>query len=124
MRDNEIQLIFVYNADSGLFNTLSDIAHKIFSPHTYSCRLCALTHSYFSKRDEWKSFIESLEIDCRFMHRDEFIAEYNDRDYNWPVVLTKRHDQLNVCLGAADINKCDTMDELKTLICAKCLDKV
>lgn len=25
-------LIFVYNADSGLFNTVTDIAHKVLSP--------------------------------------------------------------------------------------------
>jgi len=28
------QLVFVYNADSGMFNTLTDIAHKVFSPKT------------------------------------------------------------------------------------------
>ncbi len=27
-------LLFVYNADSGLFNTLGDIGHKLFSPNT------------------------------------------------------------------------------------------
>ena len=46
------KLIFIYNADSGLFNTVTDIAHKIFSPETYSCNLCALTHDYFTVRDE------------------------------------------------------------------------
>ncbi len=28
-------IVFVYNADSGLFNALPDIAHKTFSPATY-----------------------------------------------------------------------------------------
>ena len=35
-------LVFVYNADSGVFNALADAAHKIFSPRTYACNLCAL----------------------------------------------------------------------------------
>ncbi len=65
-------LMFVYNADSGMFNTLSDMAHKVFSPRTYSCNLCALTHSTFSMRDEWKEFIESLGVELEFLHRDEF----------------------------------------------------
>jgi hypothetical protein len=43
----KISLVFVYNADSGVFNTLSDIAHKIFSPETYACNLCALTPHEF-----------------------------------------------------------------------------
>ena len=36
-------LLFVYNADSGFFNTLADIGHKLFSPATYPCQLCAIT---------------------------------------------------------------------------------
>jgi hypothetical protein len=123
MPENDFQLIFVYNADSGLFNTVSDIAHKIFSPQTYSCGLCALTHSYFSMRDEWKAFIESLGVDCQFMHRDEFITEYNDQDYHWPTILIKSHDQLNVCLESADINKCKDLDELKILIRENCISQ-
>jgi hypothetical protein len=123
MSENDFQLIFVYNADSGLFNTVSDIAHKIFSPQTYSCSLCALTHSYFSMRDEWKAFIESLGVDCQFMHRDEFITQYNDQDHHWPVILIKSHDKLNVCLESADINECNDLDELKTLIRKNCLSQ-
>jgi hypothetical protein len=123
MQNNDIQLIFVYNADSGLFNTVTDIAHKIFSPQTYSCGLCALTHSYFSMRDEWKSFIESLGVTCRFMHRDEFVKEYKNENYDWPTILIKRAGQLKVCLGPADINTCGTVEELKALIREKCLDK-
>ncbi len=124
MQDNSIQLIFVYNADSGLFNTVTDIAHKIFSPQTYSCGLCALTHSYFSMRDEWKTFIESLGVNCQFMHRDEFLSEYNTQDYNWPAVFIKKQEMLNVCLGAADINNCTDLEELKTLIRENCLSRV
>lgn len=36
--------IFVCNADSGLFNTMADIGHKIFSAETHACSLCALVH--------------------------------------------------------------------------------
>lgn len=124
MQEHNIQLIFVYNADSGLFNTVTDIAHKVFSPQTYSCGLCALTHSYFTMRDEWKVFIESLGVHCEFMHRDEFIKEYPRHDYNWPAVLTKQHDKLNVCLGSADIKRCNDLDDLKALIRENCLAQV
>ena len=124
MQNNDIQLIFVYNADSGLFNTVTDIAHKIFSPQTYSCGLCALTHSYFSMRDEWKTFIESLGVNCQFMHRDEFVSEYGGQDNAWPAILIKRAGQLNVCLESADINSCNSLEELKMLIRENCLTHV
>ena len=55
-------LVFVYNADSGLFNAVSDAAHKIFSPRTYQCNLCALTHSAIGMRREWKQFLDSLDV--------------------------------------------------------------
>lgn len=124
MQSDDIQLIFVYNADSGLFNTVTDIAHKIFSPETYSCGLCALTHSYFSMRDEWKSFIESLGVDCQFIHRDEFIKDHDTPEYTWPVVLINQAGQFGVCLGAEEINACSDLDELKSMIQERCLTRV
>jgi len=124
MQADDIQLIFVYNADSGLFNTVTDIAHKIFSPQTYSCGLCALTHSYFSMRDEWQSFIESLGVDCQFMHRDEFAKAYKHDNQDWPAVFVQTAGQLKVCLGPDDINVCNDVEELKTLIRESCLAQV
>ena len=55
------------------------------------------------------------------MHRDEFAKKYENENYHWPTILIKRADQLNVCLGPTDINTCDTLEELKTLIREKCL---
>ncbi|MGI8952546.1 MAG: hypothetical protein ACR2FN_13295 [Chitinophagaceae bacterium] len=49
-------LIFVYNADADLFSTLTDFAHKILSPSTYQCKLCALTYGNISMKQEWKFF--------------------------------------------------------------------
>ena len=124
MKTDDSQLIFVYNADSGLFNTVTDIAHKIFSPQTYSCGLCALTHSYFSMRDEWKSFIESLGVDCQFVHRDEYIKEYDGPEFTWPAILINQAGQLSVCLEAEDINSCNDLDELKAIIQKQCIARV
>ncbi len=47
---NKQLLIFVYNANSDLFSTVTDFAHKILSPSTYQCQLCALTYGNFSKK--------------------------------------------------------------------------
>jgi len=44
------KLIFVYNADSGLLNAMKDWAHKIVSPETYPCSLCALTYNNLGMR--------------------------------------------------------------------------
>ncbi len=112
-------LVFVYNADSGMFNTLSDMAHKVFSPRTYSCNLCALTHSTFSMRDEWKTFIESLGVEFEFLHRDEFKKRGDAGDTgeaDLPAIFLKGDKGLEVLIDAASINACKTMDDLKKLI--------
>ena len=45
---NHKELIFIYNAKSGLVNELLDFAHKIISPETYNCNLCAITYGTFA----------------------------------------------------------------------------
>ena len=73
------QLLFVYNASSNLFSTVTDFAHKILSPSTYQCRLCALTYGNFSIKQEWKSFIESLPVKAVFLYKDEFEKEFKSQ---------------------------------------------
>ena len=36
-------LIFIYNANGGIFSAMADAAHKLVSPETYPCSLCAIT---------------------------------------------------------------------------------
>ena len=114
--DMKRTLLFVYNADRGMFNTLSDMAHKVFSPRTYSCNLCALTYSTFSMRGEWKEFIESLGVELAFLHRDEFRKRGDGGEADLPAIFLKEDPGLEVLADAASINACKTMDELKNLI--------
>jgi len=80
-------MVFVYNADSGMFNALSDIAHKLISPATYQCNLCNLTHGYFTARDVWVKFLRDLDSDIEFLHRDEYIQQYGERDVELPAIF-------------------------------------
>ena len=113
---NKKQLVFVYNADSGMFNTLTDIAHKVFSPQTYECNLCAISHSYLSERGEWKEFIQDLGAECEFLHRDEFLKKYASEETNFPVIYELVDEALTLRLSVDEINACKSMDDLKTAI--------
>jgi hypothetical protein len=113
---NKNRLIFVYNADGGLFNTATDIAHKILSPDTYSCDLCALTHGYFSVRKNWVSFLDTLPLECDFLHRDEFRGKYTDQLDELPAVFLIKDERLELLLSAQDIKQCETLDQLKQQI--------
>jgi hypothetical protein len=114
-------LVFVYNADSGLFNSLTDIAHKIFSPQTYACRLCAITHSHLAMRGEWRAFIEGLRAECEFLHRDELASRYGVEDIALPAVFRRCDQGLRPCLDAERIGRCQDMAELKRLIRDHCM---
>ena len=109
-------LVFVYNADSGLFSTLVDIAHKIFSPRTYACKLCHLTHSYFTGRKDWTEFLAELEVKLEFLHRDELEAKYGLTDISLPVILFKHNNRLDTWISTEEINRCQSLEVLKVLI--------
>ncbi len=116
---NRITLVFVYNADSGLFNLLTDIAHKAFSPKTYACNLCAITHSSFGMKNEWRQYLDNLNISFEFLHADELKADYQVEDIQLPAVFKIINGQLELIVDANAINSCRTIDDLKQLINAE-----
>ena len=109
------KLIFVYNADSGLFNTVTDIAHKILSPDTYACDLCALTHGHFQVRQEWVAFLRDLPVDTEFLHRDEYVKRFGRTEMEFPAVFIDTGTDQEVFLQREDISGCDALDGLKQL---------
>jgi hypothetical protein len=120
---NSQGLLFVYNADSGLFNILADIGHKIFSPQTYSCRLCAISHGYFSEKKQWREFIESVPMSCEFIHRDEFLRMHPDIRTELPAVFRLENESITQCLDADSINRCHSIDALSQLVMSCCIQE-
>lgn len=112
----QTHLVFVYNADSGLFNTITDIAHKVISPATYSCQLCSLTHSYFAVKKDWTNFLEELDAKLEFLHRDELLEKYGISDVQLPAILLRQDNDLRTWISADEINRCPTINDLKFLL--------
>ncbi|RME01906.1 MAG: hypothetical protein D6814_00615 [Calditrichaeota bacterium] len=111
------KLIFVYNADSGLFNTLTDIAHKLLSPQTYKCNLCAITHTALGMREEWKQFVENLPLPVEFLHKDELEQQYHLKSADLPAVyLASDAAELTLFITPEQINGCVQLEDLKQLI--------
>ena len=110
------RLLFVYNADSGVLNMLMDWTHKIVSPSTYNCQLCALTYGNTGMRQQWRTFITNLRLESLFLHRDEFIKQYPLlKDTPLPCVLFEPKNDphaIRVLLDAETLNKQSTLDQL------------
>ena len=66
----------MYNADGGRLAGLKDMFHKILSPGTYPCSLCAVTYGATSMQPVWREFIRMLPVPVDFLHRDEFVRDY------------------------------------------------
>lgn len=105
-----MKLIFVYNANSGLMNTLIDIGHKAISPQTYECSLCGLTFGILSEHKQWKQFRENSDAEMEFLHRDEFEQKYKHK-FEYPIVL-KQDNNLSIAVSHTELNKIKTLDEL------------
>ena len=111
-------LIFVYNTDSGLFNSIADFAHKIILPKTYQCSLCALTYGNFTMKQEWESFIQQLPAETVFLHKDEFFKKHKLQT-KLPAVFIRGTDKPELLVTDTEINNCKTLQQFEDLIISK-----
>jgi hypothetical protein len=113
-------LVFVYNAGSGWFNLAFDVAHKIFSPQTYNCNLCAVTHGAFGMKDEWRQYLDALRVPVEFLHADEFKAKYRIKNpEKLPAIFKRENGELKLVVNSDAINACRAIDDLKRIINAQ-----
>ena len=112
-------LLFIYNADSGLFNVLTDYAHKILSPKTYPCTLCAITYGNRGMNKTWKKFIASLSVPVEFLHRDQLQHYGIAEDVKLPAAFLKEGTSLNLLMSQGEINGCSSVDDLMRLVSGK-----
>lgn len=113
-------LIFVYNAKGGWLNALGDAVHKLASPSTYPCSLCALTYGAVSKRPAWRAFLARVGLPTLFLYRDEFRAELDTRDLPLPAILLGGAGPVpEVLVSASELDGLADLDALIALLEAR-----
>lgn len=110
-------LIFVYNAKGDIVHKAIDYAHKIISPKTYQCHLCALTYHHFGVKEAWEKFVNSVDEKIEFMHIGDFEKQYKKKS-EYPAVFRKE-DVLEEIITSTEINTCDSLDQLIQLVSKK-----
>lgn len=108
-------LLFAYNADSGPVSALFDFGHKLVSPGTYPCSLCALTYGPFGMRREWREFTKGLGYPLEFLHADELRERYGTQGAALPAVFVKGA-RLEPLLTRPDLDRLGSLGELKTAV--------
>lgn len=106
-----MKLIFIYNADSGMMNTLLDMGHKVVNPDTYTCNLCKLTYGTFKENAKWKKFREESIHKMEFYHKDEFEKKYGVK-FEYPLILKEDKGVLQEVISKSLLEGFKSLDEL------------
>lgn len=109
------EIIFVYNADADFWSAAKGAVTKALAPSRYECNLCAISHGTLGPRAEWAVFLNQLPLQKRFLHRDEFHAQYPDmRDTEPPAILMADGSGIPVvAIPASTINRLKSVPELE-----------
>jgi hypothetical protein len=110
-----MKLVFVYNVNSGILDKIMDNAHKIVSPSTYNCNLCAITFGKFTEDELWKAFRQHADMDLEFYHKDEFLRKYKSKwlpAYEFPVILAENGMELDLFMDRETLNAFTNSEEL------------
>lgn len=113
------KVIFVFNADSGVVNFVKDWWHKLLKPSTYSCNLCVQTFSAFGMKKDWKSFLQNLEIETEFLHKDEFEEKFEIKDPKYPSAYIQDDGNLELFITKEEMNSMKSLEEMEDLVSKK-----
>jgi len=113
------KVIFVYNADSGLVSVVKDFWKKILRPSSYECNLCMQTFSVFGMKKDWKKFIQKLEIETEFLHKNEFEEKYDIKDPKYPSAYIQDDGNLALFITQDEMNNVKSLEEMETLVSEK-----
>ena len=110
-----IELIFIYNAKSGIANAFIDWGHKIISPETYDCNLCSITYNNFGKEKKWSDFLKKINIQSRFYYIDHLkdLTFVND-DTKLPCIFIKQDNEFKLIIDSKELNTFVSVDQLIT----------
>jgi hypothetical protein len=108
-------LLFVYNADSGFLNAIKDGIVKITDPKKYGCNLCGLTYGLATMKESWRRFLNTLPVESKFLHRDEYRKQYQDNT-NLPATFIEEDGKLILIINSEEFKELSTLEGLEILL--------
>ena len=120
--EDESELIFIYNAKSGIVNEFLDFAHKIVSPSTYNCNLCAISYGNFTMKKKWSDYISSLPVRSTFTYKDK-VSEYGYDNIKLPSIIFQDKSKSKVIISSEEINKLKKIDQLINILSDRLKDQ-
>jgi hypothetical protein len=109
------RLVFVYNTDGGVLETVRDIWVRVTRPADYDCALCLLTYGARGMDQRWRRFTRSLGLPVAFLHRDQFRAQFATsplRDVELPAAVVEDRGALVQVVSADRMRAAADLDQL------------
>jgi hypothetical protein len=109
------RLVFVYNTDGGVLETVRDIWVRVTRPADYECTLCLLTYGARGMDQRWRRFTRSLGLPVAFLHRDQFRAQFATsplRDVELPAAVVEDRGALVQVVSAERMRAAADLDQL------------
>lgn len=111
------RLILVYNAKGGLFHMVADAVHKMVSPATYPCSLCAISYGPVAMHGAWKDALARFPGEVEFFHSDDFPAAYPAVQPRLPAILmAEGSGEPCVLIGAEELDSLPSLEALIALL--------
>ena len=99
------RLLFIYNADSGLWDAIVDGTRKLLRIN--GCTLCEITHGLVGEKSEWRACHQALGVPIDYLHRDELSPDLQSVvGDNLPSVLAEVDGELEILLEKDGIARC------------------
>jgi hypothetical protein len=70
-------------------------------------------------KKDWKKFINKLDIEAEFLHKDEFEEKYNVSDARFPSAYLKNDTSMKLIISQEEMNGVKSLDEMEALVLAK-----
>ena len=105
-----------------LLNEFLDFAHKIVSPGTYNCNLCAISYGNFSMKKKWSDYISSLPVKTTFTYKDK-VSEYGYDSIKLPSIIFQDKSKSKVIISSEEINKLKKIDQLINILSDRLRDQ-
>ena len=115
----DVEVCFIYNARKGWFYGVSDVLHKWWSPETYACDLCRLTHGVTRMRKELRSFLTRTGYRVIFFHLNDLpdsLAGSLNVAGGAPAVLLRFNGEWKTLIAPAELKEQKGVHELLQLL--------
>ena len=73
-------------------------------------------------KKDWKNYIKTLDVTVEFLHRDQFLKQFDVKNAKFPSAYLRRDSKLELFITQDEMNELQSADELIRMVNEKMRD--